>query len=330
MKVESLALIGLGSIGRRHLRILRKIYPALKIILVRSGKGKDWPELELVDRVVYSLQDVIDAGVQAAIIASPATLHVQQAISLAQAGIHLLIEKPLSHKLQGVDNLLETVTKNDVVGLVGYVLRYDPASNAFKEKLGAGQFGQLLHVRVEASSYLPDWRPEQDYRQSTSSSVELGGGVLLELSHELDYIRWFFGEMNSVVARLHNSHYLQVDVEDCVDMILEDSQGVPISLHLDFHQRNPVRRCVVAGSEGTAVWDLIEDQIIWHPAYGEKEVEQFNSKRDDLFQNQLQHFFSCVEEGDQPRVTLKDGLQALKLVEAARLANETGQRQVLL
>lgn len=330
MNVEHIALIGLGSIGRRHLRIINKLRPAVKVTLVRSGNGRDWPELSLAHRVVYSLHEAIAEGVQAAIIASPATLHLEQATTLAQAGIHLLIEKPLSHEVEGVDKLLAAVKESGVIGLTGYVLRHDPVAQAFKLLLEDGRLGQLLHVRVEAGSYLPDWRPEQNYRKSVSALAGLGGGVLMELSHEFDYIRWFFGEINSINAHLHNSHHLQIDVEECADIILTGSQGLPISLNLNFHQRNSVRRCIAAGSEGSATWDAIENQILWHPASGEIDIQNFDFERDEMYQAQLKHFFACIEEDNLPQVTLDDGLQTLRLIEAAKLANATGQRQELL
>ena len=330
MNVERIALIGLGSIGRRHLRNIKMLRPSAEVTLVRSGKGRDWPELEQVERVVYSVQEAVDAGVQVAIIASPATLHVQQAIIFARAGVHLLIEKPLSHEVEGVEELLSVVKGSGVVGLTGYVLRYDPVAQAFKTFLKEGRLGKLLHVKIETGSYLPDWRPGQDYKQSVSASKELGGGVLLELSHELDYIRWFFGEIHSCISHLSNSQHLGIDVEECADIIFADSHGLPISVHLNFFQRHPMRRCVVTGGGGTATWDAIANQIIWEPAEGEATIQQFDVKRDALFQAQLEHFMLCVECGTPPISTLEDGLEVLKLVEAVRRSNATGKKQELI
>lgn len=331
MIVDHVAIIGLGSIGRRHLRNLKKIRPEIEATIVRSGHGEDWPELELADRTVFSLSEAIAAGVQAAIISSPAAMHIKQAVRLAQEGIHLLIEKPVGSTLDGVDELMNVVLESDIVTLVGYVLRYDLAAQTFNELLKAGKHGHSLHVRVEAGSYLPDWRPEQDYKKTVSASPELGGGVLLELSHEFDYIRWFFGEIKTIVAHLHNSGHLGIEVEECADMIMTNINGLPISLHLDFHRRHAMRRCIVAGSEGTLTWDLIADNVVWHPAGGAEEVLHFGSARDDIFQRQLVHFFSCIESGDEPRVSLKDGVEAVRLVSAAKKSSEmAGTRQELI
>ena len=97
--------------------------------------------------------------------------------------------------------------------------------------------GEIISLEAHVGSYLPDWRPQKDYKESVSARAELGGGVLLELSHELDYIRWFFGGIDSVIAVLKNSNILGLDVEDGADLILKSSKGLHISLHLDFNSR---------------------------------------------------------------------------------------------
>ena len=329
MEVRRIAIVGLGSIGRRHLRILKEMRPDIEVTLVRSGSGLDWPEVELAKRTVHSLDEALGEGIQAAIISSPATVHLSQAGELAKAGIHLLIEKPLSHSLEGVDEFLNEASTKGITGLIGYVLRYDPAARKFAQMLQVGLLGNLLHARVECGSYLPDWRPDQDYRTSVSARPELGGGVLLELCHELDYIRWFFGEMISVYAHLHNSGTLEIDVQESGELILTNGYGLPISVHLDFHRRHPSRCCSVQGIEGELTWEAIQKQVIWHPAGGEPQVETFDFDRDHIYREQLQHFLDCIENGTPTVVSLEDGAAAVRLVDAALQSHESGQRMQL-
>ena len=103
------------------------------------------------------------------------------------------------------------------------------------EMINSKKIGKILHVQVDCGSYLPEWRKGQDYRKSVSAKTKLGGGVLLELSHELEYIRWFFGDMKSVYANIQNSETLDIDVEDSVDMIFESDKGFSVSVHLDYN-----------------------------------------------------------------------------------------------
>jgi hypothetical protein len=327
--IEQIAIVGLGSIGRRHLRLVREFRPEIKIIAVRSGGGNEVPEEKIADEIVYTVEDAIDAGIQAAIIATPAVYHIQQAIKLLDANVHVLVEKPLSHNMENVNDFLEISENSDGVGLMGYCLRHDPAAKQFKKMLNSEKTGQILHVKVDCGSYLPDWRPNQDYRQSVSARKDLGGGVLLELSHELDYIRWFFGYIESVSAVLQNSGTLGLDVDDNADLILKTVEGLPISVHLDFNSRNVRRTCSVKTSNGDLIWNAAFKKVIWRTANGSEEVKSFNYDKDEIYRQQLQHFFNCIEHGQAPMVTLEGGAAVLQMVEAAQKSNVIGKKVAL-
>ena len=326
MNLNHFAIVGLGSIGRRHLRLLKNIRPNIEVTLVRSGKGQEYPEEGLAARSVSTIERAIDAGIQAAIISSPSTLHLQQAEQLGKAGVHFLVEKPLSHHSKGVDKFLKEFPEMGIVGLTGYVFRYDQAARGFSEMLNAGAPGHLLHARVECGSYLPDWRPNQDYRSSVSAKSELGGGALLELSHELDYVHWFFGEPESVYAHLHNSGTLGVKPEESVELVLTNKIGLPISVHLDFNRRHITRYCSVHGTAGTLIWDATQKEVNWLPVEGKSEVMSFDYGPDDMYLRQLVHFMDCIENGTDPVVSLEDGGMVLRLVDAARRSHQTGRK----
>jgi predicted dehydrogenase len=327
--INNIGIIGLGSIGCRHLRLVREIRPELNIIAVRSGQGEKVQEEKLAYTVLYSLDEVIDAGVKAAVVATPATAHIQQAIDLMEKGIHILIEKPLSHSLDNVNELLRVEKESKRVGLVGYCLHYNTGALKFNDMLKNKKIGQILHVRVDCGSYLPEWRKGQDYRESVSAKAELGGGVLLELSHELDYIRWFFGEMKNVSANIQNSGTLGIDVEDSVDMIFESEQGFPVSVHLDFNSRSTRRKCITRCSNGDLIWDIVANKVIWHPADGSEEVETYQNDRDYIYKEQLNHFFDCIENKKRPLVSIDNGVAVLRMVESAKESHQTGKRIVL-
>jgi len=328
-KIDRFVIAGLGSIGRRHLRLLKRLKPESTITLVRSGKGGDWSEEALADHVVASIEDALEHSPDAAIIATPASQHLQQALQLAGAGVHLFIEKPVSVSADGVDALIDVVTQKRVKVLVGYVLRHDPAAQCFRAWLRGAEIGKVLHASIECGSFLPEWRPDQDYRRCVSASRELGGGVLLELSHDLDYLCWFFGRPREVQGWLANSGILDIDVEDQADLIVTNADGVPIHVHLDFNRRRPTRRCVVQTSEGELAWDGISKQVAWRKAGSEPRVQGFPYGRDELYRRQLKHFIGCVEEDREPAVSLADGLMVLQLIDAARQADASGCKMSL-
>jgi predicted dehydrogenase len=324
--INKIAIIGLGSIGSRYLRILNSRFRDIEIIVVRSGKGSRSLEEKLANDVVYSIEESIEMGVQAAIISSPATDHLEQAIKLTKAGVHVLIEKPLSTSLNGIQELVKIINENKVIALVGYVLRYDPAANAFKNYIDSNILGDILSVNINCSSFLPDWRPGKDYKKSVSASKNLGGGVLLELSHELDYMSWFFGEIESTYGLLYNSKSLDIDVEESADLIIKSYLGYPISLHLDFNSRFSSRKCLVNGSKGSLVWDALEKTVLCRQVGHKQKIDRFEFERDDLFIKQINHFLDCVKNNSTPLVSVNDAIKTLELIEASRKSNELSKR----
>ena len=327
--INNIGIVGLGSIGCRHLRLARELRSDLNIVAVRSRKGKKIEEEKLVDSVVYSLEDAIGCGIEAAIIATPAVYHVQQAIVLMEKGIHVLIEKPLSHSLDNVNKLLRIAKISKLVGLVGYCLRYDPGALKFNKMLNNQKIGKILNAQVECGSYLPDWRKGMDYRNSVSAKAELGGGVLSELSHELDYIRWFFGEMKSVSANIENSGTLDINVDDSADMIFESEPGFSVSVHLDFNSRNTRRKCIARCANGDLIWDAIANKVTWKTANGSEELETYKNDRDYIYKEQLKHFFDCIENKKLPSVSIHDGVAVLDMIDSIKKSHKIGEKIAL-
>ena len=324
--LNCLAIVGLGSIGRRHLRLISEIRPDIKIIVVRSGHGSACDEEKMAVKVTDSIGDAIKEGIQAAIISSPATLHLKQSLELAKNGIHLLIEKPISHTSDRVKELLKIVNENRITTMVGYVLRYDLGAIKFKNWLDNKVKGKILHARIECGSYLPDWRPDQDYRKTVSALSELGGGVLLELSHEIDYLYWFFGKPKDVQAQIRNSGTLDINVEDQVDLLMTSEQGYCISVQIDFNRRHVERKCKVLTTEGELIWDAVNKNVTWKGVNKEQSKYEYNNERNSIYRKQLEVFFDCIENDNDPIVTVKDGINVISLIDAVRNASEKGIR----
>ena len=181
-------------------------------------------------------------------------------------------------------------------------------------------------VRIECGSFLPDWRPEQDYRQSASARKALGGGVLLELSHELDYANWFFGPFRNLYAVLQKSGTLEIDVEDGAELLLQTTTGLNLSIHLDFYRRTPQRQCRVQTSTGELTWDLLRQAVRWTNASSQYTEKLFSLERNELFRRQLLHFFDCIQGVSKPKVDIKEGMQVMQMVDAAHLSHSTGRR----
>lgn len=317
--------------GARHARLIRKSLPDAEIRVMTRGSGRGLPDG--ADARVTDLGEALAFKPEFAVIANPATRHLETSIPLAMSGAHLLVEKPLSAACAGVGALIDAARASGIVLLVGYNLRFAPSLREFNRLIGQRAIGRCLGIRAEVGQYLPTWRPEADYRQGVSARKELGGGVLLELSHEFDYLRWIFGQVRSVQALIARQSRLDIDVEDTADLLLQfDSVGVSdgavASVHLDFVRRDSLRICTVIGEQGTLRWNGIAGSVELYSADTRAWATVFNSEqdRDATYIAQWNHFLACVSGSEAPCVTGQDGLAVLRIVEAARLAASTGCR----
>jgi len=169
-----------------------------------------------------------------AVIASPSPFHLEMCENFLNMDTHLLIEKPIADSTEGVCSLLTRFQQKELILMVGYNLRYSPSLDFFRNLIKGNAIGEIHSVRCEVGQYLPTWRPDTDYRQGVSARKELGGGVLLELSHEIDYLRWIFGEMEWVRASISKQSNLEIDVEDTAHMTIGFSSARKSSAYSCF------------------------------------------------------------------------------------------------
>jgi predicted dehydrogenase len=251
-------------------------------------------------------------------------------LALAREGVHLFVEKPIANTLEGIDELIDLCQLKGLVLSVGYNLRFYEPMRVLRRELRA--IGKVVLVRAEVGQYLPDWRPGADYRLGVSAREELGGGVVLELSHELDYVRWLIGEVATVSASVGRLGGLEIDVEDTAEIILGFADGAIGNIHMDMIQRAKVRSCRIIGTEGTLEWDGIEHRVRYFSAAAQAweylfEEENFDSNQ--MFVDEIEHFLKCVTEGGDPLVSGQDGRRVLEIALAVKSAAVT-RRQVLL
>jgi len=313
-------IAGLGSVGRRHLRNLQALGER-DIVLLRTGKST-LPEQELaglpVEREISAA--LLRGKPDAVIIANPTSLHLDIAIPAARAGCHLLIEKPLSHSMQRVDELLEAVRQAGSRVLVGFQFRYHPGLKEVKRLLDAGAIGQPVYAGVHWGEYMPDWHPWEDYHGSYAARADLGGGVILTHCHPFDYLRWLLGEVRHVSAAAGALGDLGLDVEDTAQITLAFSSGALGSVHLDYLQRPASHRLEIVGRGGTIRWDNTDGTARWWaPDLGAWKVitPPDGFERNSMFVDEMRHFLDVVQGEAQPMVTLDDGVKALEIAHQA-------------
>jgi predicted dehydrogenase len=338
---------GLGGIGQRHLRNLRQLLGGeldAHAYRVRRQRVKLRDDLSVDEdadlerdyriTVHHDLDAALAQRPAAAFICNPSALHIPVALACARTGVAVLMEKPLSHDLQGIAELLKEVSKRKLLFHVGYNFRFHPGLQRVKQLLESGFFGHLLSVRSEIGEYLPNWHRYEDYRRMYAARADQGGGVILSQIHEMDLICWFFGLPQSIVSHGGKLSNLEVDVEDVASSLMRSegpSGRFPILLHQDFLQRPPTRIFKIVGDAGMAEMDLLANQLRIYNAQGElSESDDFPGfVRNDMFLAQTRHFLDCLKQGGKPAVSLCDGLQSLRLALAARLSLQE-QREVKL
>ena len=331
-------IAGLGSIGRRHLRNLIALGET-DIVLLRTRKGT-LPEDELAG---YPVETDIHEALQkhkpeAVIVANPTALHLDVAIPTAEAGCHILLEKPVSDSLRRLDTLQQTAQKSGSKILVGFQFRFHPTLNKARELIQSNAPGRILTVHAHWGEYLPQWHPWEDYRQGYAARAELGGGVIRTLMHPLDYLRYLVAEVDALWSFNGHVSNLQLDVEDVAEIGLKFSNGAIGGVHLNYVQRPPVHRLEIVATNGTLSWDNADGVLHFHqmPApFGTFSdhppvpvVQTFSPpvgfERNQLFVAQTRHFLEIARGESEPVCTLGDGIRALELALAARNSNQLG------
>ncbi len=327
MQPVKILVVGLGSIGRRHIKNLKAVDPSLDLALWRQhSQSADLGDVSgLVSQVFFEEAKALAWGARAVVIANPAPMHIPAALRFAGSGAHLFIEKPLSVSLEDIDRLQKICLDKALVVMVGYVLRFSPPLVAVKEALAQGRIGRLLSVQARVGRYLPAWRPGGDYRSQVTAHRDLGGGVVLELSHELDYVRWLAGEVEHIQALTGKLSDLDIDVEDAAEIQARHQGGVLSHIHLDMVDHAPNRGCRLIGTGGTLVWDSVlgehtvriwrEGNSQWQTIYEEKNLDA-----DTMHLAQWRHFLNCVNTGREPLVSLSEAKRVLELSLAVREA----------
>jgi predicted dehydrogenase len=287
---------GLGSIGKRHLDNARAL-------------GHDADGGRLGDAAAFRPDAVV--------IATPTSAHPEALRWAIEHGAHAYVEKPVAATAAGIAELLDAADEAGLTVAVGYNLRFHPAIEAIRDAVVAGGIGRLLSVRAEVGSYLPDWQPERDYRDSYAAHAELGGGALLTLSHELDYVRWIAGEVETVEGRAARVSQLELDVDDVAEVITTHAGGAVASIHMDLFDRSYNRRSRWVGERGTIEWHW-DGRVRLLPS-GETVWDEADALA-GTYEASLQDFFEAVDTGAEPRCSGRDGLRTLAVCEAVARA----------
>jgi predicted dehydrogenase len=311
---QKILVIGAGSIGRRHAANLKSLGIEVSIFDIFEGTREFCREQGY--GLETNLKRSLNSGVyDAALVCTPNHLHVPISQEVADAGVPLFVEKPLSHTLSGVEDLLATQKQKDLIGMAGFNLRFEPGLQYIKQRLDPAR---VAFAHVEFGSYLPGWRPGTDYTKGYSANKSMGGGIILDDVHEIDYACWLFGYPDSVLSTLGTYGNLDIDVEDVAEMHLHYPDKI-VTIHSDYLQRRYTRICKICFRDGYSTEWVFGDHVTECTEAGDNTYSYGDRfKANDMYLEEMRYFLSCIENGTPPESTLENAAKILKIALTAK------------
>ncbi len=323
-------VVGCGSIGKRHIRNLISL--GQKDIIASD------PDQKMLDQVKkdYKIKTCLEyeqylEDCDVVIICSPTSLHAPQLIKALEHEKPVFVEKPVAHDKETRDSVFKTAKDHPVLTLVGCNMRFHQGIKKIKELLDKQVIGKIWFVQAQVGFYLPYCRPGRDYRKVYSASRAMGGGVVLDAIHEIDYLKSLFGEVSEVQAYINHISNLETDTEDYASLTLKFKQGVMGEVHMDNLQTEYTRGCRIVGEKGIIEWNYHKPEIrLFIDSQGWKTLI-LDKKYDvnQMYIEQFKHFLACLNEDIEPEQDIFEGIRALDVVLAAK-ESQTKKRRISL
>lgn len=324
-----LAVVGLGSVGKRHAGNLHECGVQLVGMEPRTDRREEASAALPFESLHATLEETLAVPeLDGVIVASPPRFHVEQCIAALELGLPVLLEKPVSPRLDDALRLQEAARTSKAPLLLGYTWRWWPSLRRTKALLHESAIGTLRYVKFFMSAHLADWHPWEPYQDFFMASKELGGGALLDESHWIDVMLWFFGMPATLCADIGTISSLEIETDDNVDMLARYQGGLRAYVHLDLYGRPHEKSIQFIGEAGTLLWEPNRVRIgrTMDPDWQE---ETFTDERNSMFVAVAREFLQVVRGEAKPGCTLEDGLRVLKIVEAARASSSAGSAMEL-
>ena len=323
-KKFKILIIGCGSVGKRHIGNLKRL--GIKDLIICDIGTEALKEAARKFNISHAYQDYKMAvsenkDLDAALICSSTNLHIVQALFLAKQRINIFMEKPLSHNLEGINELIKVVNKHKLIFMMGMCYRFHPGLRIIKKLLDKRELGKIYSARCFGGDYLPGWRPDGYYEKGYAARKALGGGVVLTSIHGYDYIRWLFGEAKQLYSRTGKVSHLKINVEDIAVAIFDTDKGIIISSYNDFFDRKKVHKIEVICQNGDIYWEYDVNAVrLFSGAAKKCKIIKYRFKTNDMYMDEIRYFLSCLKNGISDKgLDIHDGLATLKL--ALRIKN---------
>ena len=320
-------VVGLGSIGTRHIKNLLK-FNDVEIIILTKRKNVKLKHKRI--KIFNLLSKCLQEKPEIAFITNESSYHLKTTIKLAKLGLDLFIEKPLSDSLNGLDELKKIVGKNKLVTQVGCNLRFFPCIKKIKCLVNKRIVGKPISVQVETGSYLPDWHPNEDYSKGYAARKDLGGGILLTAIHEIDYLYWIFGKIDQVLSITGKFSNLKITADDLSTSIVKFKNNVVGEIHLDYFQRPYFKSIKIRCSKGIIKWETDSNDIKifnsnskkWTGVKVKNNYRLTSTYANTMYVDEITHFLRNVKKRKKTINDINQGIDVLKIALSIRKASQ--------
>lgn len=312
MKQYKIAFVGMGSIGKRHIDNVCKFIESkgctYSIDLYRSSLSRKLPtDVTVLVANQYLCSEPVQEDYDMVFITNPTSMHLETALKFRPHTKAFFIEKPVFSDGNVSDEIVDEL--DEIPSYVACPLRYNPVLQYVKQHV---DIDKVVSVRAISSSYLPDWRPEQDYRQTYSAHKDLGGGVDIDLIHEWDYLTWIFGKPTQCFGVAGKFSNLEIDSNDTALYVAKNGL-MTFELHLDYFGRKTQRTLDIFTQNDTIRCDIIAGTVTY---LKEGKILSFNNERNAFQLAEIQHFFDIVDGHEVNDSNVTHGIAILKLAKA--------------
>ena len=320
-------VVGCGSIARRHIANLKRLGVRRVAACDPDAARLDQARKEFGCVPVHSVATGLALSPDAVLVCTPPSAHASAALAAIEQGIPCFIEKPIADSVKAAETIRRAAVRRGVLVAVGYQLRRHPAIVWIRRGLDERRWGPVQYIRAQVGQYLPDWRPWQDYRKSYTARKALGGGILLDASHEIDLALHLAGPARSVFCAADRLSPLKIDVEDTAELTLRFASGAMGSVHLDMIRRAYDRSCQILCRDGVVEWSYQDGTVRVYDARSAKWKTIPISKDGNVqYLDEMRLFLSSLGRRRAPGLAgLDESLSALRIVEAAKLSARAGR-----
>jgi predicted dehydrogenase len=311
------AIIGFGSMGRRHAENLAKLGVTDLTIVRRPDRQNPAFPPPPTARIATSDAQAVAGGLDFALICNPTRFHVDTASYYLKAGVSVLVEKPISDSVDDAQQLADEARRCGVLACTAYCTRYHPAYAAARQAIVSGKIGRVLYAKACFEGYLPAWHPWEDYRQSYAAKKDLGGGALRTLDHDVDFLNWCLGTPAGVVGYSSRSGAIETDADDHAAMLIRYREGPVAGVWLALCRQDRARRFEFVGDQGALTFDWDDPQLRLMPGNRDTASVLLDYRGRDfaeMYVDMLKDYLDAVAKkgGSDALADLDCGLRAIR------------------